>query len=125
MKRSLRLPITLALSFAVFVFSISCCCFVHPVQAKEETPPCHQTEHQEDQSSDNQECDCHKDLISQSQLEKTSIVDPGRTFLSIVPDDRSLSGQPLLHLTKRKVSESPPYSSSGVPLYIKHSVFRV
>lgn len=125
MKRLPKSPIIAALTFAVFVFSIYCCCFIHPAQAKEKALSCHQTDRPDDQSRDSQECDCHKDLIGHPQLEKTSNIDLSQSISSIVLNHISLNAKLPIQLTRRSVPGTPPNISSAVPLYIKHSTFRI
>ena len=128
MKRLFKAPVILTLTFAVFVFSIYCCCFIHPAeasQATEETPSCHQTEHKQDQSHDSQECHCHTDLVGRPQLEKISNIDLSQSIFSIVFSHISLSAQFPMQVSSQSFPESPPYFSSAVLLYIKHSNFRL
>ena len=115
----------LSLTLAVFAFSIYCCCVTHPAQAKEQTPSCHQTEHQKDQSHNNQKCDCHKNIAVYYPIDKIFNMDLGQLTFSTPFSRISLGWKIPIQLSSLNLPESPPFLDSTVPLYIQHSVFRI
>jgi hypothetical protein len=115
----------LALTFAVFAFSIYCCCFIHSAQAREQTPSCHQAGHQKNQSHDSQECDCQKNIVAYPHIEKKFNKDLGQSAFLMTFTRISLGWPIPTQLSNRTSSESPPFSDSTVLLYIQHSTLRI
>jgi hypothetical protein len=125
MKRFSKTPVILSLIFTVFIFSIYCCCFPAPVQAKNETPSCHQTGQTPEQPSHSQGCDCHKIAAAYHPAEKDaglylaeSMSSFFLTFFIPAWDAPVVS----LNFT---VPKSSSVFASIVPLYIQNAILRI
>ena len=126
MKRFLKTPLIFVLALTVFAFSIYCCCLVHPAQAKEETPTCHQTEQSQEQSHNPEECDCpaFMGIVLQG-----AEVDIHLALLNITnfSDILQHSGQQYTPEFPESLSahKAPLALEQSLPLYLKHSILRL
>ncbi|MGE0269417.1 MAG: hypothetical protein AB7S78_13285 [Candidatus Omnitrophota bacterium] len=124
MKKSLlRIPFISGLIISLLGFSIYCCCFQDIVEAKPQLPPCHQTAPQPDQPQNNQECNCHKNILANDTVSVKGI-DFSKADLFIV-NAVVAAFKPVTLVKLFNYPESPPGVGSAIPLYIKHSVFRL
>ncbi|MBP9855037.1 MAG: hypothetical protein KBD53_09245 [Candidatus Omnitrophica bacterium] len=123
MKNIFRIPIVSGLILSVFLFSIYCCCFQDIVQAKPKVPPCHQAAQHTDQSHNNQECNCHKNILANDVV---AVIDVGLFHVDIFNLDSVIAIlSPVTLSLRSSYPESPPGVSSAVPLYIQNSVLRI
>lgn len=125
MKRFFKAPVILVLTFTVFVFSVYCCCFIDPAQAKEQAPSCHQTGQQTDPSHDSQKCDCHKNIAAYNPIEEISGSDLAQPIFSIIFGHVGLGWKISIPLSNRALSESPPLRDNATPLFILHHTLRI
>src|SRR3989338_437107 len=111
--------ISISTLITVFFISVmSCCCLTEIVQAKEQTPSCHQTAHESepDQTSDECTCDQHKAFIKDTAL----LLDYSYKFspLMIIETPSDFS-----NLISHVVAfHAPPVVYDPFPIYIKYSI---
>jgi len=106
----------------IFLFStVLCCCFTKTVNAEEPTPSCHQTTHESESSNSAKECACdHSMTIAQ----KATFLKNSLAQVSTIPLDQLISDYSTIS-AKVDVYQAPPLVYDTLPLYIKHSNFRI
>lgn len=120
MKNNFKIISIFSLISIFFVSTLVCCCFIKTVDADETVMSCHETPSQDSSSKHDDECNCSK--IS-TLIEKN--ISFHKASIQSLAFEAIDSFQDVEFVSLVAVKKAPPDVFNLIPLYIKHSVFRI